>query len=217
MGTWNHGGVTALAVRCPSCELKGEVQGISGSRVPSAPSAHKRKRAGWSFGTGLRLWESEFRAENKGGPFSLLSVFRWSYITHFEVVRVHRSDVSGSVFALFFTDVQNGLAESYKYRAKAGGLWMCPGGCGVDSEATHDGYGGLRSCDHRHGVGVKHGVKRGSEAKCYLKRAHAIPFGTLAVRLRAHQAQRAAPVAPAPDALCPPQAAGPTRGRPVDA
>ena len=22
---------------------------------------------------------------------------------------------------------------------------------------THDGYGGLRSCDHRHGVGVKKG------------------------------------------------------------
>ena len=34
---------------------------------------------------------------------------------------------------------------------------------------THDGNGGLRSCDHRHGVGVKKGVKRGSEAECYLK------------------------------------------------
>ena len=34
---------------------------------------------------------------------------------------------------------------------------------------THDGYGGLRSCEHRHGVGVKNGVKRGSEAECYLK------------------------------------------------
>ena len=29
---------------------------------------------------------------------------------------------------------------------------------------THDGNGGLRSCDHRHGVSVKKGVKRGSEA-----------------------------------------------------
>ena len=35
---------------------------------------------------------------------------------------------------------------------------------------THDGNGGLRSCDHRHGVSVKNGVKRGSEAECYLKR-----------------------------------------------
>ena len=34
---------------------------------------------------------------------------------------------------------------------------------------THDGNGGLRSCDHRHGVSVKNGVKRGSEAECYLK------------------------------------------------
>ena len=34
---------------------------------------------------------------------------------------------------------------------------------------TNDGYGGLRSCEHRHGVGVKNGVKRGSEAECYLK------------------------------------------------
>ena len=25
-------------------------------------------------------------------------------------------------------------------------------------------------CDHRHGVSVKNGVKRGSEAECYLKR-----------------------------------------------
>ena len=33
---------------------------------------------------------------------------------------------------------------------------------------THDGNGGLRSCDHRHGVGVKKGVKRASEAECYL-------------------------------------------------
>ena len=33
---------------------------------------------------------------------------------------------------------------------------------------THDGNGGLRSCDHRHGVSVKNGVKRGSEAECYL-------------------------------------------------
>ena len=32
---------------------------------------------------------------------------------------------------------------------------------------THDGNGGLRSCDHRHGVGVKKGVKRASEAECY--------------------------------------------------
>ena len=29
--------------------------------------------------------------------------------------------------------------------------------------ATHDGYGALRSCEHRHGVGVKNGVKRGSD------------------------------------------------------
>ena len=35
---------------------------------------------------------------------------------------------------------------------------------------THDGNGGLRSCDHRHGVGVKKGVKRGSEAETTLKR-----------------------------------------------
>ena len=34
---------------------------------------------------------------------------------------------------------------------------------------THDGNGGRRSCDHRHGVSVKNGVKRGSEAECYLK------------------------------------------------
>ena len=34
---------------------------------------------------------------------------------------------------------------------------------------THDGNGGLRSCDHRHGGSVKNGVKRGSEAECYLK------------------------------------------------
>ena len=34
---------------------------------------------------------------------------------------------------------------------------------------THDGYGGLRSCEHRHGVGVKNGVKWGSEEDCYLK------------------------------------------------
>ena len=33
---------------------------------------------------------------------------------------------------------------------------------------THDGNGGLRSCDHRHGVGVKKGVKWGSEEDCYL-------------------------------------------------
>ena len=33
---------------------------------------------------------------------------------------------------------------------------------------SHDGNGGLRSCDHRHGVSVKNGVKRGSEAECYL-------------------------------------------------
>ena len=52
MGTWNHGGVTALAVRCPSCELKGEVQGISGSRVPSAPSAHKPKKGRMVFWDG---------------------------------------------------------------------------------------------------------------------------------------------------------------------
>ena len=26
---------------------------------------------------------------------------------------------------------------------------------------THDGYGGLRSCEHRHGVGVNNGVKKG--------------------------------------------------------
>ena len=32
---------------------------------------------------------------------------------------------------------------------------------------THDGNGGLRSCDHRHGVGVKKGVKRASEADCH--------------------------------------------------
>ena len=31
---------------------------------------------------------------------------------------------------------------------------------------THDGYGGLRSCEHRYGVGVKNGLKRGSEAVC---------------------------------------------------
>ena len=31
---------------------------------------------------------------------------------------------------------------------------------------THDGNGGLRSCDHRHGVGVKKGVKWGSEEDC---------------------------------------------------
>ena len=29
---------------------------------------------------------------------------------------------------------------------------------------THDGNGGLRSCDHRHGVSVKNGVKRGVES-----------------------------------------------------
>ena len=42
---------------------------------------------------------------------------------------------------------------------------------------THDGNGGLRSCDHRHGVGVKKGVKRASEAECYLKGfiSHLIP------------------------------------------
>ena len=36
---------------------------------------------------------------------------------------------------------------------------------------THNGYGGLRSCEHRHGGcrGVNNGVKRGSEADCYLK------------------------------------------------
>ena len=34
---------------------------------------------------------------------------------------------------------------------------------------SHDGNGGLRSCDHRHGVSVKNGVKRGSKAECYLK------------------------------------------------
>ena len=33
---------------------------------------------------------------------------------------------------------------------------------------THDGNGGLKSCDHRHGVGVKKGVKWGSEEDCYL-------------------------------------------------
>ena len=33
-----------------------------------------------------------------------------------------------------------------------------------------DGYEGLGACDceHRHGVGVKNGVKGGSEAVCYL-------------------------------------------------
>ena len=36
---------------------------------------------------------------------------------------------------------------------------------------THDGNGGLRSCDHRHGVSVKNGVKRGSEAECYLNQS----------------------------------------------
>ncbi len=30
---------------------------------------------------------------------------------------------------------------------------------------THDGNGGLRSCDHRHGVGVKKGAKWGSLRK----------------------------------------------------
>ena len=35
---------------------------------------------------------------------------------------------------------------------------------------THDGNGGLKSCDHRHGVGVNKGVKWGSEEDCYLKR-----------------------------------------------
>ena len=31
---------------------------------------------------------------------------------------------------------------------------------------THGGNGGRRSFRHRHGVGVKNGVKRGSEADC---------------------------------------------------
>ena len=34
---------------------------------------------------------------------------------------------------------------------------------------THGGNGGRRSFRHRHGVGVKNGVKRGSEAECRLK------------------------------------------------
>ena len=38
---------------------------------------------------------------------------------------------------------------------------------------THGGNGGRRSFRHRHGVGVKNGVKRGSEAECYLKRYRA--------------------------------------------
>ena len=38
---------------------------------------------------------------------------------------------------------------------------------------THDGNGGLKSCDHRHGVGVKKGVKWGSEEDCYLNAAAA--------------------------------------------
>ena len=33
---------------------------------------------------------------------------------------------------------------------------------------THGGNGGRRSFRHRHGVGVKNGVKRGSEADCRL-------------------------------------------------
>ena len=32
----------------------------------------------------------------------------------------------------------------------------------------HDGNEGLRSCEHRHGVGVKNGVKMGSEEVCYV-------------------------------------------------
>ena len=43
---------------------------------------------------------------------------------------------------------------------------------------THDGFGGLRSCDHRHGVGVKNGVKRGSEAECYLNSRFDIVVGS---------------------------------------
>ena len=42
---------------------------------------------------------------------------------------------------------------------------------------THDGNGGLRSCDHRHGVSVKNGVKRGSEADCRQKILHGVSMG----------------------------------------
>ena len=53
-----------------------------------------------------RVWESEFRAANKGGPR-----IQGELYTHFEVVSSPK-DVSGSVFTLFFTDGQNGQAES---------------------------------------------------------------------------------------------------------
>ena len=43
---------------------------------------------------------------------------------------------------------------------------------------THDGYGGLRSCEHRHGDGVKNGVKRGSEAECRLTQDLTIAVGS---------------------------------------
>ena len=61
---------------------------------------------------------------------------------------------------------------------------------------THDGNGGLKSCDHRHGVGVKKGVKWGSEEDCYLKikeheQSSLAPFGAgLAVTGRAWPSTR---------------------------
>ena len=41
-----------------------------------------------------------------------------------------------------------------------------------------DGYGGLRSCEHRHGVGVKNGVKRVSEAVAALTQDLTIAVGS---------------------------------------
>ena len=54
-----------------------------------------------------------------------------------------------------------------RVRGVADGLRMCQAGCRVDS-VTHDANGGLSvrsSCNHRHGVSVKKGVKRGSVVK----------------------------------------------------
>ena len=48
-----------------------------------------------------------------------------------------------------------------RVRAKAGGLWIRVQVVVGWILVTHDGYGGLRSCEHRYGVGVKNGLKKG--------------------------------------------------------
>ena len=74
------------------------------------------KGAGWSW---EGLWESEFRAENKRGPLYLRIQGEFTE----ETLRGPYSHFSSQMVK----------TAKQRVRAKAGGLRMCQGGCGVDS------------------------------------------------------------------------------------